>query len=156
MTIDEQFEAIMERYAIRAQIENYVDALNHRDWERFGDTLTEDLEWSISAPFDASVKGREAMLHSVKTLQEPVYDFVFQMCHGIVVHDVQGNVARARHTLHEQSSDFMMIGIYYDELHKESDGIWRFARRRFMPTYHEIAHPRGKVYRRFPDPGFTW
>ncbi len=111
MTADTGFDAIMERYAIHTQVEEYIDALNHRDWIRFGNTLAEDLVWSIGAPFTARVESRAAMLELVKKYQETVYDFVFQMGHGIVVHDVRGDRARVRHTMQEFSSDFMMIGI---------------------------------------------
>jgi len=151
MNSREQFDAAMERYAIVTQVDTYIDALNHRDWDRFGAVLAEDLVWSCGAPFDARVESRAAMLEIVKTHQETVYDFVFQMGHGVVVHELEGDRARVRHTLQEFSSDFMMIGLYYDELRKEADGVWRFTRRDFRTTYFESVHPRGDVYRRLPD-----
>lgn len=154
MTDREQFDAAMERFAIVSQVDAYVDALNHRDWERFGATLAEDLVWTCGAPFNARVDSRAAMLEIVRTHQEQVYDFVFQMGHGIVVHELKPRFARVRHTLQEVSSDFMMIGLYYDELRKEDDGVWRFTRRDYRPTYFQPGRPRGDVYRRLPDPEF--
>lgn len=147
-----EYDAMMERFAIRSRVEDYIDALNHRDWGRFGDTLAEDLVWTISGPFNVRLESRAAMLESVKTLQEPVYDFVFQMGHGIVVHELRGDFARVRHTMLEQSSAFMMIGIYYDELRKEADDKWRFTRRDFRTTYSEEGTPRGNIHRRLPCP----
>ena len=152
MTSIEQFDAMMERFAILTQIETYIDALNHRDWKRFGSVLAEDLVWTEGAPWNARVESRDAMVQLVKTHQEPVYDFVFQMGHGVVVHELRDGFARARHTMHSVASDFMLIGIYYDELRKEADGVWRFTRRDFRPTYQEAGRPRGDLYRRLPDP----
>ena len=151
MTDGGQFDAMMERYAIVDQIETYIDALNHRDWDRFASVLAEDLVWSISEPFNARVESRVAMLDLVKTHQEATYDFVFQMGHGIVVHDLQPRLARARHTMQEVSSAFMMIGVYYDELRKDDDGVWRFTRRDYRPTYCEKLHPPGNIFRRLPE-----
>jgi len=145
---------VIERFAIRDQIENYSDALNHRDWDRSGNKLCEDLVWNIAASFSTRVTSRDRFVELCKTQQEPVYNFVFQMAHGIVVHEIVGNMARARHTMHELSSDFMMIGIYYDELRKGKDGVWRYRCREFSPTYVENSRAPGKIYRCLPDPSY--
>src|SRR5690348_13861708 len=119
----------MDRFLIREQIENYIDALNHRDWDRIGSILTEDFIWSAGAPFEQRFESRQAFLAMLNTVQAYQFGFVFQMGHGIVVSELDGDRARACHTLAIYADSFECVGLYYDELRKEADGVWRFRRR---------------------------
>jgi ketosteroid isomerase-like protein len=153
MELTKQQAELMDRFLIREQIENYMDALNHRDWDRLGATLCQDdFVWSTGAPVNQRFEGRQAFLDMLNTVQAYQYGFVFQMGHGIVVRELEGDRARASHTLHIYSDSVEYIGIYYDELIKEADGVWRFRRRDFRPTYHDLRHAPGSIYRRLPDP----
>ena len=144
----------MDRLAIREQIDRYIDCLNHRDWSRYGDLLTDDFTWSCTEPRKMRIESKKAMLAMVTTVQQYEHGFVFQMGHGIVIDEISNNAARSRHTLHIFSDHFTMIGIYYDLLIKESDGIWRFKRRDYQITYFDETPVTGKTFRQLPDPKY--
>ena len=154
MELTQQQQDFMDRFLIREQIENYIDALNHRDWNRIGETLCEEFVWSAGAPFEQRFESRKAFVDMLNTVQAYQFGFVFQMGHGITVYEVDGNRARACHTLQIYSDSFECIGLYYDELRKEPDGVWRFLRRDFKPTYHDTRHVPGTMYRQLPDPDY--
>jgi hypothetical protein len=155
MATQAQLAEFMDRLAIREQIDLYIDRLNHRDWARYGELLTEDFVWTCTEPRKMRIESKKAMLDMVSTVQQYQFGFVFQMGHGIVIDEIAGRHARSRHTLEIMSDHFTMIGIYYDVLSKESDGIWRFKRRDYQITYCD-EHPKleGNVYRRLPDPAY--
>lgn len=144
----------MDRFAIRERVDLYIDRLNHRDWERYGELFTEDAVWSCSGPFEQRIEGRKAMVEMVSTVQQYQFGFVFQMGHGLVVDELTADTARARHTLHVVSDRFTMLGIYYDRLVKEADGVWRFKRRDYRISYHDEQPLPGKIFRQLPDPGY--
>jgi len=156
MTSDARLADFMERLAIRERIDLYIDRLNHRDWARYGELLTDDFVWTCTEPRKMRIESRKAMLDMVTTVQQYQFGFVFQMGHGVVVDEIKSNHARSRHTLEIFSDQFRMIGIYYDLLRKEADGIWRFARRDYQITYCD-EHPNlgGTIFRRLPDPAYT-
>src|SRR5215203_1930125 len=108
-----ELQTFMDRLAIRERVDLYIDLLNHRDWENYGDLLTEDAVWSASAPFNQRIEGRKAMVEMVSTVQQYQFGFVFQMGHGLVIDDLTETSARSRHTLHIVSDKFTMLGIYY-------------------------------------------
>lgn len=147
-------KTVVDRFLIREQIENYIDALNHRDFDRLAATLTDDVHWSAGAPFNQSFQPKTAYVAMLTTVQAYQYGFVFQMGHGITIRELDGNHARACHTLHIFTDQFETIGLYYDILRKEGDGVWRFARRDFRPTYHAQRTAPGEVYRTLPDAGY--
>jgi hypothetical protein len=155
MTSDARLADLMDRFAIRERIDLYIDRLNHRDWARYGELLTDDFVWTCTEPRKMRIESRKAMLDMVTTVQQYQFGFVFQMGHGVVVDAIEGNRARARHTLEIFSDQFRMIGIYYDLLRKEADGVWRFARRDYQITYCD-EHPNlgGAIFRRLPDPTY--
>lgn len=145
-------EHVIDRLLIREQIENYIDALNHRDWGRLEETLCDQLVWSASAPFDQRFESRAAFMQMLRSVQSYQFGFVFQMGHGIVVRELDEDRARACHTLHIVGDSFEVIGLYYDELRREQDGVWRFRRRDFRSTYHDARTAPGTLFRQLPDP----
>lgn len=154
MELTPQQQEILDRVLIREQIENYIDALNHRDWVRIAETMCDDVHWSAAAPFNLEYKPKSAFVEMLKTVQEYQFGFVFQMGHGIVVREIRGNTAKACHTLEIFGNNFHAIGLYYDDLRKEDDGVWRFVRRDYKPTYHDTRNVPGETYRQLPDPGY--
>ncbi len=155
MPAAEALKEFMDRFAIREQIDLYIDRLNHRDWARYGELLADDFKWSCSEPRKMRADSKQAMLDMVTTVQQYQFGFVFQMGHGIVIDEIRNNVAKSRHTLHIVSDSFTMIGLYYDELIKESDGIWRFRRRDYRITYFDDTPVAGKIFRQLPDPNYV-
>jgi hypothetical protein len=154
MPSEKELANFMDRFAIREQIDLYIDCLNHRDWLRYGDLLTEDFTWTCTEPRKMRVDSKKAMLEMVTTVQQYQYGFVFQMGHGIVIEKIADNQAKSRHTLHILSDHFTMLGLYYDHLIKESDGVWRFRRRDYQITYMDETPVTGKTYRNLPDPNY--
>lgn len=154
MNFTAQQQEMFDRMLIREQIDNYIDALNHRDWDRIAETMCEDIHWSAAAPFNQEFRPKSAFVEMLKTVQEYQFGFVFQMGHGIVIREIKGNSARACQTLEIFGSNFHTIGLYYDELRKEDDGVWRFLRRDFRPTYHVQRNVPGDIYRQLPDPDY--
>jgi ketosteroid isomerase-like protein len=160
--------AALERFRIHERVYLYQDLLNHRDWERYEDLWTEDAIFSqtiddrASAQADLAGKklsnvnvrreGRAAIMEMLTAYVR--YDFVFQMAHGVVVELDSPTTARSRHTLQVLGPGFMTIGLYYDRLVKEADGIWRFCRRDFRVTYHDGTSATGDIYRTLPDPDY--
>lgn len=161
-------EATLERFRIHERIYLYQDLLNHRDWERYEELWTADAVFSqtihddgdihgqdfFSKPANTNVRreGRAAIMELLTGYSR--FDFLFQMAHGVVVELDDKTNARARQTLHIFGAGLTMIGLYYDRLVKESDGIWRFSRRDFRVTYYEATAVTGETYRRMPDPAY--
>ena len=154
MIAEREVKRFMDRCAIRDRIELYIDRLNHRDWARYGELLTEDAVWTASAPFNQRIESRQAMVEMVSTVQQYQFGFVFQMGHGLVIEELTDVTAKARHTLHILSDHFTMIGIFYDDLVKKADDAWRFKRRDYRITYHDETSLPGKLYRLLPCPGY--
>lgn len=154
MASEQQLAEFMDRFAIREQIDLYIDLLNHRDWTRYENTMTEDFVWTASDPVNQRIESRKAMMDMVSTVQQYQFGFVFQMGHGVVIDEIKGDRARSHHTLHIVSDHICYLGIYYDELVKELDGIWRFKRRDFQITYFDDKPLPGKLYRVLPDPNY--
>jgi SnoaL-like domain len=152
MPTEKELTRFMDRLAIREQIDLYIDRLNHRDWARYGELLTEDFIWSCTEPRKMRIETKKAMVEMVSTVQQYQFGFVFQMGHGIVIDEITNNAAKSRHTLEIVSDSFRMIGIYYDLLVKEGDGVWRFKRRDYQITYCDETPVGGKTFRLLPDP----
>jgi ketosteroid isomerase-like protein len=154
MISDDRLLDMLERATIKDRVDAYADALNHRDWERFRDFWTDDAIWSTSAPKNQRVEGGAEMTEFVKNYQQYQFGFVFQMPHALVIDELQPHFARLHHTLQVQANAFTVFGIYYDEMVKEDDGIWRFRRRDYQISYYEDRELPGQVYRQLPDPEY--
>lgn len=154
MSAESSMSDFLDRFAIREQIDLYIDRLNHRDWERYADLLADDFTWTCTEPRKMRIESKKAMMEMVTTVQQYQYGFVFQMGHGIVVDEIRNNEAKSRHTLHILSDHFTMVGLYYDRLVKEPDGIWRFKRRDYRITYFDETPLHGKTFCQLPDPNY--
>jgi hypothetical protein len=158
----------LERFRIHELIGRYVDALNHRDWERYKDCWIEDSVFAmtiatgdappvdkmttIKKPISVRVVGRREILKLVETYNNSPW--MFQMPHAIVV-DMRGvTSAQVRHTLYVYSQSLTYIGLCYDRVVKGNDGVWRIAARDFRPSYFESAEAPGQTIRHLPDPNY--
>jgi hypothetical protein len=157
--------AALERFRIHERVYLYQDLLNHRDWERYEDLWTEDGIFSQTIDSGVSEQGaknlsnvsvrREGRVAIMEMLTAYVrFDYIFQMSHGVVVELDSATTARSRHTLHIFGPEFVTLGIYYDRLRKETDGVWRFSRRDFRVTYHDGTPAPGTTFRKLPDPNY--
>ena len=145
-------------HEIRALADRYTDAVNHRDWRTYEACWTEDAVWELGAPVNQRKVGRPAIMAEVKRAVGGM-DLFVQMTHAGVILSVDGDQARARFTLNEigrikpeskgllGSADGMFIlAIYTDDLRREKDGHWRFAKRDYQVALFDGHAPRGDVF----------
>ena len=161
-------KAILERFRLHELIGRYVDSLNHRDWERYGDCWTEDCIFmmtianddapaesgmtTVARPISVRTEGRQGILDLVSTYNR--YPWLFQLPIGIVAELEGENRARLRHVLRVESNALLLIGHCYDRAVKCDDGMWRLAHRDYMPSYWEAREAPGYVCRSLPDPDY--
>jgi hypothetical protein len=159
---------VLERFRIHEWLGHYVDALNHRDWARYKKLWTEDAIFqqicesedsppadrvtTIVRPFNVRVEGRDNILGMVSRYNS--YPWLVQMPHGPVAELESPTSAVLRHTLHVNSQSMVIIGLCYDRLRKEADGVWRLAFRDFRPAYFESREAKGLTTRKLPDPNY--
>lgn len=161
-------QATLERFRVTELIGRYVDSLNHRDWERYGDCWTEDCVFkmtianddtdaddkmtSVATPNSVRTDGRQGILDLVSTYNR--YPWLFQLPIGVVVELERPGTARIRHVLRVESHALLLIGHCYDRAVKCEDGKWRLALRDYMPSYWEARDAPGHVCRNLPDPDY--
>jgi len=120
----------------------------------YENTMTEDFVWTASAPVNNRIESCKAMMEMVTRVQQHQFGFVFQMGHRVVIDEIKDGPAKSHHTLHIVSDHLCYMGIYYDILVKEADGVWRFKRRDFQITYFDDQPLPGKLFRVLPDPDY--
>jgi hypothetical protein len=161
-------KAALERFRVSELIGRYVDALNHRDWDRYADCWTEDCIFmmtianddapasdkmtTIARPISVRTDGREGILGLVRNYNN--YPWLFQLPIGVVVELEGDGHARIRHVLRVESHALLLIGHCYDRAVKCTDGRWRLAHRDYMPSYWEAREAPGAVCRSLPDPDY--
>lgn len=98
-----------------------------------GALCTEDVEWWMP---DATWQGRDAVLKGLETMRELGYAGpASRNRHVITNHEihVDGDRAAAHSYFQLLSGDtpssILAIGSYTDELHRDAEGRWLFARR---------------------------
>jgi hypothetical protein len=97
--------------------------------------------------------GREQVVAGIRYLTAAL-EFLVQTNHAAVV-NIDGDCATASSTGQEifrmrgSTEGMRLFGMYADEIVREGDGAWRFARRTFRFTYVESIVASGKVLRQF-------
>lgn len=156
---------ILERFQLHELIGRYVDALNHRDWNRYGDCWIDDSLFTMTVETDSTALdnkletiekpsgvrsvGRTAILEMVSVYNN--YPWLFQVPTGIVVELDGPAEARIRHTLQVFSQSLVLIGACYDRAVKQGDGQWRLSHRDYRPSYWEYRDASGQTCRLLPD-----
>ena len=137
-------DAWMAKQAVRELIENYCDAINRGDWDRYQSCFAPDAVWEAPA-LDMHLQGAAAIRATVSDLTSSA-DVYLQTAAAVVVTLLDAGRATASCTVREQirtagDSGMLMLGVYDDEVARV-DGAWKFARRSFKLVYMEgIAMP---------------
>lgn len=143
--------------AIRALTERYTDAVNQRDWVTLRACWTADATWELGAPVNLTKSGIDAILAEAQHAVEAMDMFV-QMTHAGVILALGDDSARARWTLNEMGrikpdqrallggvDGMNIIATYTDDLVREADGRWRFARRVYRVALFDGHAPPGVI-----------
>src|ERR1700712_2163502 len=141
-------DAVLERFRLHELIGRYVDALNHRDWDRYAKCWTEDCVFEMSVadsddeisdkmtttqrPIGVRTTGRDGVLGLVANYNR--YPWLLQIRSGLVFELDTPDTARLRHTLQVNGSSIYLIGTCYDRAVRVGDGIWRLAHRDYPPS----------------------
>jgi ketosteroid isomerase-like protein len=150
-------EAVHDELAVIRLVNRYTDAINRRDWDTLGALFCADGVWDVGGADAAALAflftGREQVVTGISGMATQ-FDFQVQTNHAVVV-NVAGDRATASSTVQEilrtrgTTEALMVLGMYADEIVREGDGAWRFARRTFRYTYVETIAAAGKVLRPF-------
>jgi ketosteroid isomerase-like protein len=146
-----------DEHAIRALADRYSDAVNHRDWDKYRDTWTQDAVWNLGAPVNQEKQGLPAIMEEVQRAVGAM-DLFVQMPHAFTLLHLIGDQATARVTPNEMGTikrdsrallggaDGMnILAMYTDTLVRQADRRWRYARREYRVVLFDGQSPRGKV-----------
>jgi hypothetical protein len=139
-------------------INRYTDAINRRDWSALEQVFNQDGIWDVggpeAAPFSFLFAGRDKVVEGIRGLIAGL-EFLVQTNHALVV-NIVGDRATSSSTLHEDSGQhgstegMRVMGMYSDEIVRDDDGEWRFAKRTFRFIYIETVTRAGQILRVFP------
>jgi uncharacterized protein (TIGR02246 family) len=139
-----------DHLAIRDLLDRYTDVINERDWTTLENLFTEHGVWTHSVNDDVHhvFEGRGTVVAGLSGLVESTH-MVIQMNHAKAIH-VDRDRATARSTIQECSllpdgTRALLFGTYHDEVVRERDGDWRFARRHIRLKLFEATTPSGDV-----------
>lgn len=138
-------EAIYRRIPAR-----FADALTMRDWTAAADCFARDCTWTLTAPFDLSAKGKDAVVELLKNEISAVRLAAQFATNSVVLEHSDGHI-RGRSTMLEQGlldddTSFHYLGIYHDELTLE-EGEWRFLSRKFELLARSRTPTNWRAYR---------
>lgn len=151
---------VVDHLAIRDCMDRYTDAVNRRAWDEVEDLFEQEAgTWDVGGPdgpdglFSFFFKGAKNVAKGMKEVIEQT-ELCFQQNTTIVI-EVDGDRARARCGIRESTrmcdgeTSSTLLGIYYDDLIRCEDGVWRFAIRRFRFVYLDTATPNpGELFSR--------
>jgi SnoaL-like domain len=142
---------LADHLAVRDLLDRYSDAINERDWVTLEQLFTAGGIWDLSTVDEGSsqiFEGNRQVAEGIGGLVEGTQR-VLQMNHAPVI-QIEGPRATARSTMHEVSwmrdgSGAALFGTYHDDIVREADGEWRFAKRKFLMKYFEATQPTGHL-----------
>lgn len=149
---------LADHMAIADLMNRYTDSVNRRDWAALADVFTEDGIWDVggpdAGPFEFYFTGRKQVADGIAGLVSAM-SYLVQTNHAPVIH-VDGDKASATCTLDEkacpagEAQGIHLLGTYYDDIERDADGEWRFAKRSFRITYVEQTQYAIQVMTQFP------
>jgi uncharacterized protein (TIGR02246 family) len=137
-----------DQRGIENLIGRYCDAVLRADAATWASCWTADACWVI--PGTGEVVGRDAIAATFAEIRG-LYDLCVQEVLNSTV-EIDGDRAHARWQVREtqhraDGSGSELLGVYHDDLRRESDA-WQFERREFELVYRGERAMPGRVYRR--------
>jgi hypothetical protein len=152
-------ENLAAHLAIQNLLNRYTNAVNQRDRAALRAVFAEDGIWDCGGPQMASMsflfKGAADCADGILGLLSNA-ECCIQSNHAIVI-EVTGREATATSTVNEYvmmngaATATSLWGTYYDEVHLDDDGEWRFRKRTFRFTTVDSSVSKGPVLARFPQ-----
>ncbi len=144
-------------FGIRQLHVRYTDSVWRKDWETFGDCITEDCEWKIGG---VTLNGRGNIVDYMSNLMETKFRSLFITLRTPLVDVQEGGRASARTYMSAQNimadgSAFTPFGVYFEHFVQEGDK-WRASWRLFQTLYAGPADLSGKYFDQLqfgPSPG---
>ena len=141
----DKLEAIAELTAAKAR---YCRFLDTKDWQGFGNLMTEDFEMDLSGTSDLGIiKGKEEALKQIRSSIETA--FTAHQVHNPEI-DIQGDEARVIWAMNDRivwSSDRPSIvgyGHYHERWVRQGDE-WKLAAQRLTRLHIDMLPPTNKV-----------
>jgi len=147
---------LSDHVAIQDLISRYTNAVNQRDWDALAAVFAKNAIWDCGdvEGFTFLFTGLSNVVSGIAGVVEPC-EVCVQTIHAVVV-EIDGDRATATTTVHEMArvkggmGMNLMIGTYYDDIVRDDDSEWRFAKRTFRLTYVDVTIPAGLVATSFP------
>ena len=150
-----RLRAIEDELTIRHLAARFSDCANERDYEGFAELWQAKGVWEIGSPIESRAVGVDDIVAMLKRLLKPQLGFM-QMTHSGVVW-LNGDKATARFVEREHGFGkatgangtdhfYENLAVYNDELVREIDGKWRFARRSYVYRYLDTSSFGGEVF----------
>lgn len=153
--LETRVRAIEDELAIRHLAARFSDCANERDYDGFAELWQAKGVWEIGPPLETRAVGVNDIVAMLQRLLRPQSGFM-QMTHSGVAW-LNGDTARARFVEREHGfgrssgsngadSFYENLAVYNDELVREIDGKWRFARRTYVYRYLDTSAFSGDVF----------
>jgi hypothetical protein len=129
-------QTIADRIEIEALRNEFSDAGQQRDYDRFAALFTSDGAWRMPH-IDTEFRSREEIRAGITRLQ-PLWEFFIQNPHPGPIH-LDGDTASGRTYIFEfgrlrDGASYLNYAIYHDRYQRTPDG-WKFTDRRYEIKY---------------------
>lgn len=149
---------LADHMAITDLCNRYTDAVNRRSARDIAAVFAKDGVWDCGGPNAGPMcflfTGNQEIGNRIAEMLGAM-EVLVQTNHALVI-EVNGDRATARSTVEEKGlpkgapTGMRAMGTYTDEIVRDSDGEWRFAKRTFRFTYVDGPAMNGQVMATFP------
>jgi uncharacterized protein (TIGR02246 family) len=136
MSTENVHQHLADHLAVQQLLNRYTNALNKAAWDAMADLFTEDADWRVirDGEVEHAEEGRDRIIAFLRDSQLHASVLV-QMNHAPVIH-IDGDRASASSTMEaiywlRKGGRQQAYAMYDDDLVREADQEWRFARREF-------------------------
>lgn len=134
---------------VKACLDGYNDALNHRDWDKVPTFYSDDCEWYTTNFRNFSFTGSKAIGEGLKGIVDDM-DMLVQIPITVMIELTGPNTAKARATCEECAIvgdiSFRTFVALNDELRREGD-VWKITKRAVTYRYWEDGALKGNGFK---------